>query len=754
MDFLYSNLSPNDFEILCQDLISHIIGERFERFKAGKDSGIDLRLLNQGDKIIVQVKHCPGSYGSSHKSMLKNEFKAAINHFKNGERYILITSLGLSPLNKSEIKGIAQGLIRSDDDIIGIDEIEDILKKCPDIVKRHYKLWISSTAVMMRLLNNGIYGKSDDYLAKVRHKVKLFVTTNKFSEAQHLLSNKKLLLITGDPGVGKTMLAEMLSLAYVGKEYQFIYADDVKDADEVFDKEAKQIFLLDDFLGSNYLEFIEGKMESRILRFIDRITMYKNKKMIMNSRTTIFNNALMKGVHLQDKAWKDIDCILEVKNYTNTEKAQILYNHLAFKGLEDCYLEFVKVDRRYLDIVKHKNFNPRIIEFITSDDKIEGKKGDEYLSFVMESLENPSSIWESAYRNQIDDESKILIQCLFSFGGSVYESRLKNAFERRLQIEVEKSNIRTSDSPFNNALKMLLDGFVKREILKLGSHKYVTISFINPSISDFMVNYVRSRVEIANRMFSSIAYIEQMSILVQYSVIENIMDIQSFQVMINDPEQFSSMDHENKSVAILNMIYENKILIDKEVLVKLLNDALVDNIKSYELEGVCKSLLAATDSLNTDEIQSLFPNGADYFKRLLDGCRDFADLDMVMSAGERLGVNAHRIVKGSKDIRRAIDDVVELESNLLLANDYDLNNAYEATRVKQRLSALKGEIRNKLIKTGIRYKGSLWTFDNADIDEIVNKNITANEEGDDEVVNSTSSDGGDSDFDIDAVFRS
>lgn len=755
MNFLYSNLSPNDFEILCQDLLSHIYSQRFERFKAGKDSGIDLRLLNHEDKIIVQVKHCLGSYGSNNKTMIKNELKVASVSFTNGERYILITSLGLSPHNKGEILMMAQGLIKAEDDIIGIDEIEDILTRCPEIVKRHYKLWISSTTVLMRLLNNGIYGKSEDYLAKISRKIKLFVTTIKFTESQNILANNNILLITGDPGVGKTMLAEMLSLAYVKNEYQFIYADDIKEADDVFDKEAKQIFLLDDFLGSNYLEFIEGKIESRILRFMDRIQMYKNKKMILNSRTTIFNNALLKGIHLQDKTWKDFDCILEVKSYTNIEKAQILYNHLAFRDLEDCYLEYVKKNQGYLNIVKHQNFNPRVIEFITSDDKVQSRKGEEYLTFVTDLLNNPSSIWESAYRNQINDEAKILVQAVFSLGGSTYESTLKATFEERLKIEVRNSGIQTSDSPYNNSLKMLLDGFIRREIIKAVPHKLTRISFINPSVSDFMADYLNRNDVVLKRMVSSIIYVEQMSKLIKAQVLRNFYDTAVFKEMLSNPDKFDSIQHSNKSVAVLAMIYENNILMEPVIIQSLLKKALINSIKSHELNALCHLLDEATDSLNIVEIKNIFPNGIVCFKYLLDGCSDLNDLKMVISRADRLGINAQRVIKGNKEIRIAIQNVVEIETDALLSRDYDLNNVFEAVQVKNRLTALKKEIRAELLQIGFRYKGSFWHFDNADPDEIAYKNIVASADTEDGYVTNTPDGGNDgSDFDIDAVFKS
>ena len=54
----FKNLSPLDFEKLVADLFSEERGMHFELFKAGRDSGIDIRAyINPKHTIIVQCKH-------------------------------------------------------------------------------------------------------------------------------------------------------------------------------------------------------------------------------------------------------------------------------------------------------------------------------------------------------------------------------------------------------------------------------------------------------------------------------------------------------------------------------------------------------------------------------------------------------------------------------------------------------------------------------------------------------------------------
>ena len=58
IDYDFSTLNDKEFENLSIDLISKDKDKRFERFKAGKDGGIDGRFYhNNGSQEVVQCKH-------------------------------------------------------------------------------------------------------------------------------------------------------------------------------------------------------------------------------------------------------------------------------------------------------------------------------------------------------------------------------------------------------------------------------------------------------------------------------------------------------------------------------------------------------------------------------------------------------------------------------------------------------------------------------------------------------------------------
>jgi hypothetical protein len=222
--------------------------------------------------------------------------------------------------------------------------------------------------------------------------------------------------------------------------------------------------------------------------------------------------------------------------------------------------------------------------------------------------------------------------------------------------------------------------------------------------------------------------------------------------MLSNPDAYRNIYHANKSVAVLAMIYENKIAVDTALIQSLLNKALVNKVNSHDLSPICDQLDKATNSLSEAEAKKIFPKGLEFFKNLLDGCTDLEDLKMVTSRANRLGINMHRAINGNKEIRTAIQHVVEIESDSLLSRDYGINNCFEAVQVEKRILELQREIKVELLRIGIRYKGSFWNFENADCEGIASKNVEASDEAEDEYILNEPEDY-DSDIDIDAVFK-
>jgi hypothetical protein len=152
MAYDFTTLSPEDFEHLVADLLAHDWGVTVETFKSGKDRGIDLRhtsVLEGPRTTIVQCKRYAPHKFTDLVRAVKME-KRKIDALRP-DRYVLVTSVPLSPGNKDDLMSELQPWCRSTGDIYGASEVNRLLRKFPDVERGHFKLWISSTAVLERV---------------------------------------------------------------------------------------------------------------------------------------------------------------------------------------------------------------------------------------------------------------------------------------------------------------------------------------------------------------------------------------------------------------------------------------------------------------------------------------------------------------------------------------------------------------------------------------------------------------------------
>ena len=146
MNYDFSTLSHSDFEDLARDLIGRELGIRFEAFPEGPDDGMDGRHSAAEGTIILQAKHYNRSGLSALKHKMRKE-RPSIDALQ-AKRYILATSASLTPKNKKELAEIIGPSLQTHGDIFGIDDLNALLRKHPDIEIAHQRLWEQSTAVL------------------------------------------------------------------------------------------------------------------------------------------------------------------------------------------------------------------------------------------------------------------------------------------------------------------------------------------------------------------------------------------------------------------------------------------------------------------------------------------------------------------------------------------------------------------------------------------------------------------------------
>lgn len=589
MGYDFSKLNDREFEVLGASIIKKTLNKRIEVFKAGKDGGVDGRFWIGDKEGVIQCKHWVKTPYKKLISKLEKEEKKKVQILKP-KRYIFITSQELSRDNKQEIKTLFSPYIKREDDIWGQNELDEFLqeKENLDVVEQHYKLWITSTNVLSTLLNSSITGRSKSTLEDIQKYTSKYAITDNHQAGQKILKKNNVVIISGDPGIGKTTLAVNLALEFLARGYEFCdIAEDISEAESLFHQQEKKkiLFYYDDFLGANFYDAVSNSKDSHIVKFINRVKKDNTKKFILTSRTAILSKAEKQSHQFQNEHIRDNEFLLEVSNLSEIDKAWILYNHICHSNLEAEYINQIYEDKRYKEIIKHKNFNPRIIEFITDGKKARKHPPENYWGYVKKSLDDPSEIWCDYFQEEIDGFLRNLVFLTVFNGGRVNEVVLQKAYNKLIKLRPISSGDH-SDKSFSAVIRLSIGSL----LVRVKNDKTTYYRLFNPSIADFVLSKYGDDTELVIDTLKSLGTEESLS----------------FIKSLNFSSEHKKMSYDQFSeiqTALFDYFYEDKIKSeDWDFLIQLSyldfigskNDS---RIKSF-LEELLKSEAACGDNFS------------------------------------------------------------------------------------------------------------------------------------------------------------
>lgn len=571
------NLNDYEYEVLCLDVMSKILKKKFYRFARGKDGGIDICDEIHNPKIIIQVKQYLNSKYPNLKSVIKNEELEKIQKICPDE-YYLCTSMELTRENKKELYEMLTPYMKEATNIIDGVQMNDFLEQEEniDIVKKNYKLWINSTNVLSLINNKNVFIDCDELMYDIENHIKSFVETEGYVEAYNKLNKENIIIIIGGPGVGKSTISKMILLKYASDGYKVRYTTDnnISNIKNILsmDNDSKEIVLLDDFLGQHYLNLKESEPNElkTLLSFIYR---NKNKKLILNSRITILNEAKNRYINFNEliEEYETNTYLINLDDMKKVEKAKILYNHMFFNNIPREHFINIKEDKKYLNIVKHKNYNPRIIEYVTKKNRYKRIDPKQYYNYIINNLDNPKDVWKDEFENRLSTEDRTLMLILYSLTNNYIEMNiLREVYNRSIK---GLYNIDNSLNTFDRVIYRLSDSLV----VKLEDSNRIKVGVLNPSINDYIKNELDLNVNEQMYIAHNAIYVEQ---LLKFSDSEAVEKIIKEKVISGDLLRMKVL---SKSIFYyyIEQIYKYKILSEEiKELVILAFERSYENINS------------------------------------------------------------------------------------------------------------------------------------------------------------------------------
>jgi DNA polymerase III delta prime subunit len=491
-------LFPTEFERFCLDILRVIEPDlEFRTFGGWKDNGIDMLCTSDNKNIIGQCKlYNPNNYNSL-KSSLKKEVRKCKK--LNPERYILFSSITFGVDQFNEVEKLFEGYLNKKD-IIDSEKLNEFLRdenRFGHLFKAYSKLLVPNLSsielALEKIIHKKYFNKTKVFFDEISSRHKLFHNTEQLPYLIQKLEDDKVIILTGNPGVGKTTMAMMIANYFFNrKKCDVIYLEERDYPDALSLANEDRLIIVDDFWGQNFSPSMKNHStyQRELQSIIKYFTHSSNSYLILVSRDYVIKDALTTAEYETETILNENKHIINISKFTFEDRIRIFINHLLFYDYDLSYISRIKYDDNFEYLLSHPNYSPRHLDFFIKTYLNEGHQSAyAFYKSLEDYLDNPVTFWTDAFE-KLNPTSRLILLVLLTSSDPMDIEDLRLSFNA-IQIEARQSlNVEIVPLDFQKELIKLEEFYIS-----IDEERYydrTSIKFQSPGIKDYILEFLRT----------------------------------------------------------------------------------------------------------------------------------------------------------------------------------------------------------------------------------------------------------------------
>jgi hypothetical protein len=183
---------------------------------------------------------------------------------------------------------------------------------------------------LSQIIDERAYEQANQILSSMGDDLRKFVITEAYTRSAHALRDKGFVALLGAPATGKSTIAAALTVSSVDAFSAIpVKIRTGEDFIRHWNPNEKQLFWIDDAFGATQLNHQLVEDWNRSLTHV-RAAIDKGSKVLMTSRDYVFNSARESLKHSEFPLFNDSQVVISVNDIRQSDRDQILYNHIKF----------------------------------------------------------------------------------------------------------------------------------------------------------------------------------------------------------------------------------------------------------------------------------------------------------------------------------------------------------------------------------------------------------------------------------------